>query len=67
MSRVTVRSRARHCSVRETPNEQGTVWKDGTWVRILDGDFDPMYGDLGKIDAADRCCRRKRGQHPEGR
>ncbi len=30
-----------------TPNEQGTVWKDGTWVRILDDkDFDPMYGDL---------------------
>ena len=34
------------------PNEQGTVWKDGTWVSILDGDFDPMYGDLGKVDAA---------------
>ena len=38
-------------SARYTPNEQGTVWKDGTWVPILDGDFDPMYGDLGKLDS----------------
>ena len=36
----------------DDPNEQGIVWKDGTWVSILDADFDPMYGDLGKVDAA---------------
>ena len=32
-------------------NEQGTVWKAGTWVPVLDKDFDPMYGDFGKIDS----------------